>query len=560
MTGVSLFERGNMKYTKYLLGAVLSTSFFAAQFSAAADQDLAKELEDLKTQVNKIQEKSLSSWLQIGGDYRLRADYLNGETVGFVDVNATFANAQSQLQGAFFGNPSAANAAQLSGLMQFSNGMKQVTTYQGAGAFLQGNAPMLMGLQSYAQMVPGYKPINNTLYTNQFGLDLHAKSTQDVTVNVRLLMYKTFGSMNDSAVTNGGAAPFFADRVGVFDGTLGHIPSSDYLGVDRAYATVSNLFDQPVWFSAGRRPSTNGIPENLRLNRERPGNGGVPALLVDYAFDGATLGYAPDIEALPGSFAKVCYGRGFEAGFSRPQGNSLNDTDMLGVAIVPIDTDPLRVHMQWNRGYNIFDFPTMNNTYFGNTAPSVNLGSIDWYGAGVTSTLKNIGAGTLNLFAEVGMSKTHPNDNVSANALFQGLLTGAPFSPEAPNDKTGGAAWLGARYDLPSKTKLGFEFNHGTANWITFTPAADDMWTSKMGTRGNVYEAYLIQELNLKEVSSHLSKTFFKAGYQYYDFHYTGSNNWVGAPQTIADATNSMQLLTPLKNAMNVYGTFEVRF
>ena len=30
---------------------------------------------------------------------------------------------------------------------------------------------------------------------------------------------------------------YFADRVGVFDGVLGHVPSNSYLNVDRAYAT-----------------------------------------------------------------------------------------------------------------------------------------------------------------------------------------------------------------------------------------------------------------------------------------------------------------------------------
>ena len=160
------------------------------------------------------------------------------------------------------------------------------------------------------------------------------------------------------------------------------------------------------------------------------------------------------------------------------------------------------------------------------------------------------------------MSVTHPNDNVSGNAGFEGLMTGAFFNPEAPTSKTGYAAYVGARYDLDaSRTKLGFEYNHGSKNWITFAPAADDMWTSKLGTRGDVYEAYLIQELNLKPISSYLSKVFFRVGYQYYNFDYTGSNNWVGAPVKISGIQpNDMMLLTPLKNAQDIYGTFEVKF
>jgi len=264
---------------------------------------------------------------------------------------------------------------------------------------------------------------------------------------------------------------------------------------------------------------------------------------------------------LPGAYAKVCYGRGFDSGIKTPT-NSIKDTDMLGVAIIPVDTDPLRVWLQWNRGFDIFDFPVMNNTIFGDTAPSVNLGSIDWYGMGAMSTLKKVGPGNLNFFTDFGMSVAHPSGNVSQNAGFQGLMSGEFFAQDTNRqDRFGWAAYVGVRYDLPSKTKIGFEFNHGSKNWITFAPAADDMWTSKVGVRGNVYEPYIIQELDLKPISSYLSKAFFKIGYQYYDFEYTGSNNWVGAPKKISEIQpTDLMLMTPVKTAHDIYATFEVKF
>ena len=233
---------------------------------------------------------------------------------------------------------------------------------------------------------------------------------------------------------------------------------------------------------------------------------------------------------------------------------------MIGIAVVPIDTDPLRVWLQWNRGMNIFDAPTMNNTYFGDTAPKTNLGDIDWFGVGFMSTHKNVGPGTLQVFGDVGMSVTRPNNNVSAQFGFQGLMTGAFFNPEAPSEKTGTAIALGVRYDLPSLSKFGFEWNHGSKNWITFAPAADDMWTAKMGTRGDVYEAYYIQELDSKPISSFFSKAFFRVGVQYYKFDYTGSNNWVGAPVAIADVNGNLMTTTPLEDATNLYATLEVKF
>ncbi|PJC11363.1 MAG: DUF3373 domain-containing protein [Comamonadaceae bacterium CG_4_9_14_0_8_um_filter_60_18] len=537
--------------------------------SAAAPSADAAALEDLKGQMALLQKKSLGSWLTVGGDYRFRYDYLEGQTKTFTDVNQLFTNAQSALQANFFANPSVTNAGALSALMMFAKDMNNVKTFDGANAFLAANSPMLTGLSGFvttpatdkSAFVPAYQPKNNSLFSNRFELDLNAKATQDVSVTAKLNMYKVFGSQNDGAVTNAGSAPFFADRVGVFDGTLGHVPSTSYLNVDRVYATWSNIADKEMWFSIGRRPSTGGAPSNLRNNTAvRPGNGGTPSLLVDYAFDGVTLGYAPEIDSLPGAYAKLCYGRGLETGYSDSLGNSLKDTDMVGLALVPIDTDPLRVWLQWNRGMNIFDAPTMRATYFGDTVAKTNLGDIDWLGAGFMTTHKNIGPGTLQVFGDVAMSITRPNNNVSAQFGFQGLMTGAFFSPEAPTSKTGTAFALGVRYDLPSKSKFGFEWNHGSKDWITFAPAADDMWTAKVGTRGNVYEAYWIQELDRQPISSYVSKAFFRVGVQYYKFDYTGSNNWVGAPVEINAVNGDMMTTTPLENAVNLYATFEVKF
>jgi hypothetical protein len=534
---------------------------------------LTKEVNDLKGSVKKVEEKSIGKWLTIGGEYRFRVDSLHGETVAYTDVMGTFGNAQKLLQADFFANPSTtagsstyfggapfsmSTAGALSALASFQNNMNAVRTYNEAGVFLSNpmNAGLISGLGGFADQKGAYKPKNETLYTNKFGLDLTGKATQDIVVHAKLGMYKTFGSQDDFQVTGN----YFSDRVGIFDGTLGHVPSESLLNVDRAYVTWSNILDQPVWFSIGRRPSTDGAPSNLRLNKERPGNGGVPSLMVNYAYDGMTVGYAPDIDTLPGAYVKLCYGRGYDSGI-KASTNSIKDMDMTGLIVTPIDTDPLRVWLQWNHAFDLLDFPVMYDTAFGNTKPSTNLGDIDWLGAGALSTIKNVGPGSLNVFYDVAVSMTHPNQNVSAQAGFQGLLTGGFFKPEAPSDKYGWAMAVGVRYDLPSKTKIGFEYNHGSENWITMAFAADDMWTSKVGTRGNVYEPYIIHELDLKAVSSHFSKAFFKLGYQYYDFEYTGSNNWVGAPVKISDIkATDMLMMAPVKNAHNVYGTFEVQF
>jgi hypothetical protein len=455
-------------------------------------EKLAKDVESLKQRAKKAEDRALDRWLTVSGDYRFRIDSLRGEVPDY----------------------------------------------------FQYTGPTTMPV-----LTPGYHPVNDTLLTNRFGLNVKAKATEHVTLTSRLLMNKTFGMQTDRPVNAG----FFADRTTILDGTIGHVPQDNTLRVDQVFVTWSNIADQPFWFSVGRRPSTGGSPTHLRQNNEPPGNGGVPALLVDYAFDGMTVGYAPELDLLPGAYAKVCFGRGFESGYNSV--NHLQDTDMLGVQVIPLDTDKLRLDFQWNRGFNIFDNP--NNV-------GAQLGDIDWYGVGALSTLKNVGPGTLNSFVSTGVSITHPNGR---HALLAG-----PGSPDSgagllvngtdKSDRTGYAVFAGLRYDLPSGTKLGAEYNHGSKYWIPFDPAADDIWTSKLGTRGNVYEAYVIQELPLKPIASFISKTFFKVGYQYYDFTWTGSNNWIGAPVPISELTATpfnAQMFPPLKSAHDVYATFEVK-
>lgn len=436
-------------------------------------------------------EKNISDWLTISGDYRFRVDSLKAEVPAY---------------------------------QQFTG---------------PASAPVAVGAHDVK---------DDTLYTNRFGLNLKAKVMQNVTFNSRLLMYKNFGSQTGEATTPQNPS-YFADRSQLMDGTAGHVPGDGQVTVDQAYVTINNILDQPIWFSVGRRPSTGGLPTHYRQNGDKPGVGGVSGLLVDYAYDGMTLGYAPDIDALPGAYAKLCYGRGFQEKIHSNAQASVKNMDMAGIVVVPYDTDRLSFHLQVNRGMNVIDNPN---------GPSVNLGAINQYGATVMSGLKNIGPGTLNMFASAAVDQSKPNDQT-----FGGMPVGLMFTGTKEN-KTGEAIYVGARYDLPSKTKIGFEFNHGSKNWIAFVPAADDIWTSKLGTRGNVYEGYVIQELNYAPISSEKAKTFIRVGYQYYKFDYTGSNNWVGGSEKISEisASNPLdaQMFAPVKNAQDIYATLEVKF
>ncbi|QSV45521.1 DUF3373 domain-containing protein [Geobacter benzoatilyticus] len=512
--------------TRKVLAGALLVGLCQPITALAADQAdlekkmeaLEKELESLKGQmkdtdrkVDKVEEKSIGRWLTISGDYRFRYDYLQGRTAKYLVPNPA--------------DP----------MNPFPSASKSVK--------------------------------DSSLFTNRFGLNLKAKATQNVSVTARLLMYKVTGDQDDAALQGNSAYSF--DRAGAFDGTVGHVPGDSKLAVDRVYATWSNIMDQPIWFSVGRRPSTGGIPSHLKQNQERPGNAGVPQLLVDYAFDGGTLGWAPDIEALPGAYAKICYGRGFESGIQDSSNNSLKDTDMIGINIVPYDTDAFHAEFQYNRGMDIFDAPVMLTGPYTYLKPTANLGDIDWYGLSFLGKVKNAGPGSFHWFVNGAISKTHPNGDLlgidgNGDGQVDQNMPVALLSDMGDTKSTSGwAVYVGGRYDFESTgTKIGLEYNHGSKNWITFAPAADDMWTSKVGTRGDVYEAYVIQELKFAPISSYLSKVFFKLGYQYYKFDYTGSNSWLGAAHEFNELNNPMlaQMTAPMKTAQDLYATFEVHF
>jgi len=524
---------------KVFFAVLLSLSLLLPLPALGADQaeimkkieEMTKELETLKQQMQEMQKKETAtsakvskvektaekaakpSWLEIGGDYRGRYDYLKGTVHDYFQ---------------FVPNPAAMG--------------------------LPAGPPTAIAVQ-------GHDVKNDALMTNRFGLNLKARATEDITVKARLLMYKVWGHETAEPVA-GPSSAFFADKFFIFDGNVGHIPEDNTLRVDQAFATWSNIGNLPIWFSVGRRPSTAGVPTNLRENIERGGSAGVPGLLIDYAFDGATIGVAPDIETLPGAYAKVCYGKGFDSGF-RPN-NGLQDVGFLGVNVVPYDTDNLHVELQWDRAFGLFAYPEFRDGVNLGFGPNVNLGDVDQYGITVMGKLFD----NLNLFASGALSVTHPNDNlltVVAPGVPGGLLPVAGLMYDAGGERknrTGGALYLGARYDfLSTGTKIGLEYNYGSRYWLAFDPSSDDMWTSKLGAHGNVYEAYIIQEIKNKPISKY-GKAFFRLGYQYYDFQYTGSNNWVGQPKSMSDLGNPMnaQMFPPLDKAHDIYLTFDVTF
>lgn len=486
-----------MKSIRTGLAALLA--FAALPAWSASNDELESQIKALATQVQQLKADAAKhdaaddpthnrfSWLSIGGDLRVRHDVLRGHAVDYVKfdpVPPTF-------------TPTAADSVG-----------------------------------------------NDSLFTVQSSLSLKARVAEGVLLKTKLAMNKVYG-MAEGGAFNG---RYFADRFNsgdVFDGTVGKVPGDSSVVVEQAYADWSNIGGQPIWLSAGRRPSTGGVPTNLRKNDDHEGVSGVNGLLVDYVFDGFSFGYAPDIAALPGFATKLCYGRAFSKGFQSNNAVApLKNTDMLGIVVIPLENDTTRVDVQFQHAFDLMDTIPGPNV-------SANLGDMEEIAAGAVHTL-----GALRVFGYGALSRSFPNGKT--NPLGGGLLYNAGAG-QAPTSKQGWAVYTGLRYDIENTgTKIGAEYNVGSKHWLTFTPAADDVWTSKLGTRGNVYEAYIIQDVNRHAVAPK-GKMFFRLGWQYYDFKWTNSNNWVGGTQPVNNLTLP-EFFTPLDKAIDVYTTFEVHF
>ena len=382
-----------------------------------------------------------------------------------------------------------------------------------------GFAAFQQSLLQQIGVTAAYKYQNQSLQTNRLRLNFDTKMTENFSFTGRLSMYKVFGDSTGVQIFNGQPT-----SVNV-DGTTATVPNSDILRVERAYFNWTKIAGTPFYLSIGRRPSTEGPPMNLRQDEPR---GGTPmGSLIDYQFDGITLGYhIGDKTTL-----RACYGVGYDSGFGNgPVSNGLSDTNFIGANLDLWATDDTLVQFTYAHAFNVtdgFDGLTVfqTNPLTGETGlppailrftPTTNLGSIDLAGLLVQRHLERF-----DLFANINWDWLNPID---VTGPFGGLGSD-PFS--TPLGHNGYMFYAGARYDFPNdRTKIGFEFNHGSKYWFNFALAQDDIIAPKTSTRGNVYEAYLTHRINPHFIA--------KADYIHYDAQWSGSGWDVGAPEKLS--------------------------
>lgn len=394
---------------------------------------------------------------------------------------------------------------------------------------------------------------NNSIMTNRLRLDLRVKALENVEFKGRLAMYKAWG-MQGTPGTPGDAWGGFP----AFDGTSGRQVADNALLVDRAFVNWNNIGGSPVWFSIGRRPTTDGPPSELRLGMDE--RMATPTAFMDWPFDGISVGYAYNnlfgMDDAPGR-VRVCYGRGFEAGLQQKD-TGINDTDFMGVSWDIYKKGHRFFYLQSFVAMDVFNFPqfddpALNTYYAGAMGGRKNLGNI-YHTSGVYEDKYQ----NLNYFLAGGWSHTDPNSVGIFNDPTNGIA--------ANTDKEDGyAVYLGVRYDIPNNPfKIGAEYNHGSKYWIGMTPGHDDMYAAKLATRGDVYEVYTIYDIPGGEKISKFGKAFIRLGYQRYEYDYTGGMDWNFMPKDVDSATERAQAMavgqTVVDHANQVYLTFEAAF
>ncbi len=342
---------------------------------------------------------------------------------------------------------------------------------------------------------------NNSLLATRLFLNMKSSPVEGLTFTGQLAAYGVWG----------GHAYGFEDPT--LKGWSSSSKASDtLLRIRQAYFVYTDAFSNglPYSFSVGRRQSTDGFLAN---HREGNAEAGSPlAHITNMEVDGAMvkLDFSKYVK---GAFLKTVFGRAhtgkgvetlYDKGGYRPY--AIEDGDVNENVNFLIFLGNL-----YDDGQNkvMFEHASILNTKGLNTATKA----------------KSADAGTAYLDA-VSYQMTGVgdmiNDFLDDTTLFLSLAR-TQYSPESGHtllgstgDEDGYSVWAG--FTIPDmmteKGKLGFEYNHGSQYWTPMAWAEDSVMGSKVGIRGDAYEAYWnFNIMGLKNLTGQMRYTYEQHDY-----------------------------------------------
>ena len=498
---------------------------------------LKEEINDLEKRVMKNEKKTGLDRVNFTGDYRFEANsidasypaHFNGMQLQRMLVDTMFyfgQNGHPPMAPEDVGNEIRNNYADY---LYFLDNFTFDQLKQMMGMFPPDMQEALLGQLLPYTYTEASDYRNSLLYTNRLRLQMNAKVAKNVDFVGRLGMYKVFGDSTGVQVFNGQSTSMN------IDGTTVSVPNSDILRVERAYFTWHS---PKFYLSIGRRPSTGGAPLNFRMDEPR---GGSPiGTVVNYQFDGVTLGW----NITEKSTFRLCYGIGYESGFGnaevlkRPE-DRLKDASFFGINWDLWKTDDMFIQISALKAFDLtdgfnglvvmpvdpltgHDAPPAVMRY----SPSATLGDISW--ASLVLVRED---GPFDWFATYSYMKSDPND---VTTPFGGLFSD-PF--DTPEKQDGDMFYVGLRYNFSNnKSKIGLEYNKGSEYWFNWGVAEDTMFSPKTSVRGDVWELYFTHRIK--------SKFILKLDYINYNWDYSQSGWHMGAPKDL-DSTPILGFTTP---------------
>ncbi|WP_028583461.1 DUF3373 family protein [Desulfogranum mediterraneum] len=529
------------KFSMLALAGLMALPASGIAGAGAAPQDLERKIDELARQLDALK-------AQLAQQNEAMVQY--GDTVDDMDELLS----------------EKSEAWDLAARFKFYGDFRARADYYSASNLFAAGTPLQMtgmnpatGQPIYATQSMGNQE-NDTILTNRLRLNMRVKATENLEFKGRLAMYKAWGMQSTPANLAGGYP--------IFDGNTTRTPNDSALYVDRAFVNWNNIGGMPIWFSIGRRPTTDGPPAHIRMGNDS--RMATPPGYFDYPFDGIALGYGWDwnVESMGTSRIRFCYGRGFENGLQWDKDTNpypLDDTDFAGLSWDILKKGSRFLNLQVFGVYNLFNYPAFSDDFVrfgasfpqedGGFGPQMDLGQM-YHTAGVFMDKVS----NLNYFIAGGWSHTDPNGNGMFNDVY-GMAMGQAGANTGSED--GYSVYAGVRYDMDDLgLKIGAEYNYGSQYWIAFTPGHDDLYMSKLATRGNAYELYMLYDLPTGEAISKYAQTFIRLGWQYYDYNYAGGSDYNLKPYDLDDEKSALQALglNPVESAHQVYLTFEAYF
>jgi hypothetical protein len=344
---------------------------------------------------------------------------------------------------------------------------------------------------------------NSSLLTSRLYLTMAAAPTEGLIFKGKLAIYGSWGSH------------LFAEDSGVKDWSASSTVGDTAMRVKEAYFVYStDVGEQPISLSIGRRPSSNGFLANYRENEPEPGS--PLAHITNMEVNAAMVRLSWD-RFVSGAYTKFVYGRAhsgdttgvYSIGHTNPWGpNAKEDGDDENVdfalALGDVYNDgQYQIMYQWA---HIFD--TKGQQFNDPSTKKAAAGEADLFSIGLK--IDGIGDEISDFLDEttVFISGAYTNYNAKNGYQLLGSSDGG--------SQDGSSIWVGAVMPdmITDSGRFGIEYNHGSKYWTPMTWAEDTAIGSKIAVRGDAYEAYWNFDLfGVKYLPSQIRYTYAQHDY-----------------------------------------------